>query len=317
LVHIVANVTVIIAAWNAAETLERAVKSCLAQKQVTIEVIIVDDASTDNTYEAAKFLAAQDSRVRVIQLPQNGGPGAARNAGIDAATGSWLAVLDADDTMADDRLHKLTTYGETEQADAVYDNLAIVQVGSDANGSSAYLDSARFGRATSWDMEFFVRNNQAQPGQPSLGYLKPVLRTSFLAKHAVRYQPQLRNGEDFHLMLEVLRCGAKLRYYPEALYRYTTGGESISNTLNPEHARHLIEATQAFIGQYRTTLSSDVTGWMQRREQRLRQFASAEKVLRALKARRIGDALIEFSKQPSSLFRILRQLREACYKRLT
>lgn len=312
----VTNVTVIIAAWNAAETLDRAVKSCLAQKQVVVEVIIVDDASTDNTHDMAKSLAAEDSRVRVLRLPENGGPAAARNAGMQAATGTWLAVLDADDTMVDVRLNKLIAYGESEQADAIYDNLAILNFGGDGIAHGTYLDPAEFGDKACWDMAFFVGNNQAQPGRPSLGYLKPVFRKSFAAEHAILYQPNLRNGEDFHLMLEMLRCGAKLCYYPEALYRYTIGGDSISNTLNLDHARNLIKATQGFIVNHATALSTDVTALMQSRETRLRRFASAEKILRALKARRIREALGEFLKHPTAVFRVWRQLLEAISKRL-
>lgn len=78
--------------------LERAVESAL-QQEVTgeLEVVVVDDASTDDTPAVLRGLAARDQRVRPVSLPSAAGAAAARNAGIEATTGSWIAFLDDDD----------------------------------------------------------------------------------------------------------------------------------------------------------------------------------------------------------------------------
>ncbi len=313
----VTKVTVVIAAWNAAETLERAINSTLNQKDVSIEVIIVDDASTDNTMQVAKAFVAKDDRVKYIRQTQNGGPSAARNAGFDAASGTWGAVLDADDAMSSDRLVAMTSMAERNGADVVYDNLAIVDATAPDVTRRKYLDGAKFQQSGPWDMRFFVGHNQAEPKQPSLGYLKPVFRLDFVRDHAIRYREELRNGEDFHFLLDMLQCGAKLWYMPDDMYRYTTGGESISSKLNLDHARALIAATVDFRQSHKDTIAPDVMALMARREQRLRDLASAEKTLRDLKDRRIGAAFGEILKRPSSLFRLRKQLAEALAKRLS
>ncbi len=94
-----ASVSVVIPCWRCADTIGRAVASVAAQTRPAFEVLLVDDASGDGTLNALRELAAcyPLGWVKVIGLPENGGPGPARNAGWDAARGSYIALLDADD----------------------------------------------------------------------------------------------------------------------------------------------------------------------------------------------------------------------------
>src|SRR5439155_4413373 len=89
-------VTVVIAAFNAMAHIEETCLSALRQTYRSLEVIVVDDGSTDETSRIVQRLAASDSRVRLIRQ-QNRGVAAARNAGIAAASGEFIAPLDADD----------------------------------------------------------------------------------------------------------------------------------------------------------------------------------------------------------------------------
>lgn len=88
--------SVVIPAYDAAEHIEPALRSILSQSLRSLEVIVVDDGSRDDTLEIARKVADRDSRVRVLAGP-NQGPGAARNRGIAAATGRYLTFVDADD----------------------------------------------------------------------------------------------------------------------------------------------------------------------------------------------------------------------------
>ena len=92
------SVSVIIPAYNSASTIIRALQSVAAQTLAPQEIIVVDDASTDNTREiAANFASTSSIPLRLITQPTNSGPSAARNAGWDTATGDYIAFLDADD----------------------------------------------------------------------------------------------------------------------------------------------------------------------------------------------------------------------------
>ena len=97
------RVSVVIPAHNASETLLTAVESVLGQTFSDLEVLIIDDGSTDETYSVA--LSVTDARVHVIQQENRGAP-SARNAGIKAATGHQVAFLDADDLWYPDKLER-------------------------------------------------------------------------------------------------------------------------------------------------------------------------------------------------------------------
>lgn len=97
-------VSVVVPAFNAAAYISPALQSVLAQTYRDIEVLVVDDASTDGTVAVVTALAAADRRIRLIRRATNGGPAAARNAGLAAAAGRYTAFLDADDTWLPDKL---------------------------------------------------------------------------------------------------------------------------------------------------------------------------------------------------------------------
>jgi len=86
-------VSVVIPAYNAAWCVGQAIDSALAQSFVDREIIVVDDGSTDDT---PRVLAGYGSRIRIVSKP-NGGLSSARNAGVAAAQGEFVAFLDADD----------------------------------------------------------------------------------------------------------------------------------------------------------------------------------------------------------------------------
>ncbi|MEV6265142.1 glycosyltransferase [Streptomyces sp. NPDC051784] len=93
-------VTVVIPAYNAATTIGKALQSAVNQTYEMVEIVIVDDASTDGTLDIVKGFAGHNGRVRVLRRPTNsGGVGAPRNMGIAQAAGQYVMFLDADDEL--------------------------------------------------------------------------------------------------------------------------------------------------------------------------------------------------------------------------
>ncbi|MBY6686564.1 glycosyltransferase [Rhodococcus sp. BP-149] len=97
-------VSVIMPVFNGALNMTEAIDSILAQTYSAWELLIVDDASTDNSLEIARRYEEADSRIKVIKMEQNSGSGTARNLAIDMSTGEYLAVMDADDVSLPHRL---------------------------------------------------------------------------------------------------------------------------------------------------------------------------------------------------------------------
>jgi len=91
-------VTVVVPCFNAARFIGTTIESVLAQSHRNLELLIVDDKSTDGSAEIVRSFALRDPRVKLIEMPRNtGAPAAPRNTGVRAASGKWVALLDADD----------------------------------------------------------------------------------------------------------------------------------------------------------------------------------------------------------------------------
>lgn len=308
--------TVLIAAWCAEDSLENSVQSALAQREVSVQVVIADDASTDGTAQVAQALAARDPRVQAVSLPVNGGPSAARNAAMDLATGQWLAVLDADDRMAPDRLRRMIDLAEAEQADIVCDNLQTVDEAGVPTAPHPFLYGPEFAAASECDLTRYLQNNQARPGHPSLGYLKPLIRSAFARKASLRYDEGLRNGEDFHLIIDALVAGARMWITPEAGYFYTARSGSVSNRLNPDHARALAIADADFLRLHRARLTDRQIHLMTRRSARIADMSTAEIAMTALKNKDVRGAFSALAKRPRATRRFAVQLTAALRSRL-
>jgi glycosyltransferase involved in cell wall biosynthesis len=97
-------VSVVLPTHNRAAFLERAIRSVVAQTETNLEIIVVDDASSDGTPELLNRLLGNDPRVRILRNLKSLGGGGARNVGIAAATGEWVAFIDDDDEWAANKL---------------------------------------------------------------------------------------------------------------------------------------------------------------------------------------------------------------------
>ena len=99
-------ISVIMPAYNAASTIKGIINSVVTQTHTDWELIVVDDASTDNTADIIEGCAKQDARIKLLRLSKNQGTAAARNTAIAQAKGEYLAFLDSDDKWKPSKLEK-------------------------------------------------------------------------------------------------------------------------------------------------------------------------------------------------------------------
>src|SRR5690606_36198654 len=163
------------------------VLSALAQEHAAVEVIVVDDGSTDGTPEEVERAFVGDPRVRIIRQPRNLGPSAARNAGFAAARGQWTALLASDDTWRPDRPRLLE---HAHEAEFIADNLMGFDAVAGRETGPVYTGlSDRF-----LSLRDFLLPTAAD--RHDFGYLQPIVRTDFLRRHAIAYREDVRAGED-------------------------------------------------------------------------------------------------------------------------
>lgn len=124
-------ISIIMPAYNAQRTLHQAVDSALRQTYQNIELLIIDDFSSDSTGQIAEEYIKQDRRVRLLKNDKNLGVAASRNRGVDAARGEWVAFLDSDDAWAADKLEKQLSCAAARHGEFIFTGSAFM----DADGN--------------------------------------------------------------------------------------------------------------------------------------------------------------------------------------
>lgn len=182
--------TIIVPVYNPGKHIDDCITSVLDQTlpAAEYEVIFADDGSTDGTAERLEDLAARHDHVRVIHMTHSGTPGAARNAGIEAARGSHVYFVDDDDWISRDAMQRLYKFAERHAADVVIGR----EVGHNGKDVSK---------------ELFRKNRPrtSLASRPSiLVLLTPhkLFRTAFLNGHGIRFPENKRRLEDHEFCLQ-------------------------------------------------------------------------------------------------------------------
>lgn len=208
--------SVILPTYNRAKTLPRAVASVLAQDEPDFELIIVDDASTDQT--AAWLATLDDPRIRVARSERNHGPSAARNTGIELARAPAIAFLDSDDAYCSRRL-SLPLAVLDREPDVVCTLSSSRKEDKHGQGRAAPLPDVKLAApAFAWAM---------------LADLVGVESTSITvrtehAKQAGGFDAALRRTEDREFLIRLARLGA-LRVLPDVLFEKSWSADGLSN----------------------------------------------------------------------------------------
>jgi len=204
------TVSVITPAYNVAPYIGQCIESLQAQTLADWEMIIVDDASTDETAAAVQRYLG-DPRIQYLRNEQNLGPGATRNRALDAAQGEWIAIVDADDWIAPERLEKLARFAEAQSVEMVAD----LQVYRTEWGGVYQVSWATYAKPPKAPRCYTLE--QVITAHPSF---KPLIRRAFLDAKQIRYPTTIRIGEDYAFYMEVLLKGGRFALLPEPLYSY-------------------------------------------------------------------------------------------------
>jgi glycosyltransferase involved in cell wall biosynthesis len=212
--------SVIIPAYNVSCIIGRAIRSAAAQTLPPLEILVIDDCSTDNTAEVVQALAREIPSLRLLSTPANGGPSAARNVGLREAKADWIALLDSDDAWKPGRLKRLSEVASATSADFVADNLVLWDPVAEAQFKPAYYELPEAQKQITL-LDLFRADDNFNFSKASFTLMKPICRRKFFDDHKLQYNEGMRVSEDFALLAESLFNGAKVILIEEAYYIYS------------------------------------------------------------------------------------------------
>ena len=205
------SISIIIPVYNGANTISKCINSCLRQVFSATEIIVIDDASTDNTFEICQSFG---DKIKLLRNKTSQKPYKTRKFGLEYATGEWVLFIDADDYINKDALLKLAEKQVNSNADIVqmrivrrlFNNKIAMSIKSDYNYSMA-LDACLYKES------LFPVQSWGKLYRKILLDSTPIAYDGFW-------------GEDRIFNLPILIKHSKIEYEPMAVYNYTWGGNS-------------------------------------------------------------------------------------------
>ncbi|MCA0757742.1 glycosyltransferase [Paenibacillus sp. N4] len=205
-------VSVIVPIYNAEKWLSGCIDSILRQSFSDFELLLVNDGSADNSGAVCALYAARDRRVRVLHQP-NAGAGSAKNAGIDAAAGKYIAFVDADDSIEESFLERLHAAAEEHECEAV--------VGGFRTRPGGKAVSPGFARHRLLSGQDFILSSPAVHSGNDLCFVwRSLYKRSLIVQSGIRFRKELTVGEDTIFNLELYLECERIYAIPDALYNY-------------------------------------------------------------------------------------------------
>lgn len=214
-------VSVIVPAYNAAKTIERAVLSLEQQTYQNIEIIIINDGSKDDTDSICRSLSEKDSRIEYY-LIKNGGVSNARNTGILHSNGKYIAFLDSDDQMEPTMIEKMVSLMDDEAVDLVCCGYKIIS----ENGEVLFEQVPLQMKKTKREAYMAVENLQSCQCMNSLW--NKLFRSSVIKANKIKMDESISMGEDLLFVLQYIKLinGATI-VIPDTEYRYTLSSNGL------------------------------------------------------------------------------------------
>lgn len=205
-------VTVIVPAYNIGAHLQNTIKSILNQSERRLSLIVVDDGSTDDTYEVARKYACTDSRITVLQK-ENGGVSSARNMGISHVNTPYYTFIDGDDIVSRIYLERLVAIAYKTGADIVSSQMCSVK----ANRAPVDMNAVLFSKPKVLHGESLVLDFLYNKGIQNSSCAK-LYRSSLLKD--IRFDDKLTMGEDMEYVFRTFQASSSVAITQDKLYFY-------------------------------------------------------------------------------------------------
>lgn len=244
------KISIIIPVYNLQDYVERCVRSCLDQTHCNLEIIAVDDGSTDSSLNILRRISTEDSRLRV-ETQSNGGVSRARMRGLALAKGEWIVFVDGDDRLFLDALTRLIA-AATDTVDAVIGRMVCVPGNYPA---ASYHQLFRVWTAGEYISQHLLRGNTA------IGLCSYMLRREHLQLVAEKINYSIKNNEDFYILVQVLVNARAISAIDTAVYEYVRREGSASKNQGPAVCLDMLKVSgniSFLLKRYPDKVSSDV-----------------------------------------------------------
>lgn len=225
------KVSITVPVYNTSAYLDRCISSLVNQTLKELEIILVNDGSTDNSGDICDKWSQTDHRIKVLHQ-KNGGSSKARQTGLDNATGEYVIVCDSDDWVDKNAYEKAYQTAKDNDADIVF----FGYVAEFPDGHSQQLI-----REFSDLNDIELTRNEIMSCSYYNSWNK-LIRRSLFAKHNISYEPGINMGED-HLIFQKLMMvrPLKISSLPEALYHYRINSGGYTTSIKPDYIEQLIK----------------------------------------------------------------------------
>lgn len=247
------KVSVIIPVYNTEAYLEEALDSICNQTLTELEIILVNDGSTDNSQAIIEEYARKDGRIS-CQCQPNQGQGVARNNGLQAANGTYIYFMDSDDILETDALRQCYEACEKNQLDFVTFDAKSFPEDSHLAGKFNYCRKGRVDEQKIWDgMELMKHELEHE-----VFFVTPWLcfaRHSFLKEHFTGF-PSNAVHEDNIFIVQIMLSARRAGYLPQAFFRRRIRPDSTMTT------RFSMRDIEGY-----TTICTRIRGWIQQHKE--------------------------------------------------
>jgi teichuronic acid biosynthesis glycosyltransferase TuaG len=206
-------VSIITPVYNSEKFISETIQSVLNQTYENWEHLIVDDCSTDNSWEIINSFASQDKRIKSFRLNSNSGSGVARNLAIKNAKGKYISFLDSDDLWIPGRLEKHIGFMMQENFAFSHSSYGYI------TEEGAPVKKIFMVSKSPVDYKHLLKRTE-------ISCLTAIFDQEQIGKY---YMPDIRRKQDYGLWLSILKCGVKSMPYPELLAYYRQRKGSATN----------------------------------------------------------------------------------------
>ena len=257
------KISIIIPTYNVEEYISRTIESCISQDYNNMEILIIDDGSTDNTQSIINNYKKRDERIKVI-IQKNSGVSVARNKGIENASGEWILFLDGDDWLEKDSLKKINKriFMVDNNTDIIIFDYILAYNNSSIHESffNTELKNGKVNYSKNDLIEACICKNKVSnaDGHTNLGVpWGKVYNRKYLLDSNILFKIGLKRMQDMIFNLYAIYNSKIIYYYNDVIYHYRMQNLSVTKRYSSDFnltAINILDCIEEFMNKYNLSM---------------------------------------------------------------